>query len=158
MSQSCHCRGGRSDVEISHKMFRIRRSLPKIRSDPARLPRPLQGLAMTSATFSTSKRKNEMYRPASRTVSLSKSPFWPFAKLPSKLQNFFVVLFCNFAAAAGYLTRKDTLTVSLYYRVVVFIAPIQGLCYTVRDAVDWFRFPTARRFLKGSNHSPLQYC
>lgn len=48
--------------------------------------------------------------------------------------------------------------VSLYYRVVVFIAPIQGLCYTVRDAVDWFRFPTARRFLKGSNHSPLQYC
>ena len=67
---------------------------------------------MTSATFSTSKRKNEMYRPASRTVSLSKSPFWPFAKLPSKLQNFFVVLFCNFAAAAGYLTRKDTLTVS----------------------------------------------
>ena len=55
-------------MEISHKMFRIRRSLPKIRSDPARLPRPLQGLAMTSATFSTSKRKNEMYRPASRTV------------------------------------------------------------------------------------------
>ena len=169
-------------------MFRIRRSLPKIRSDPARLPRPLQGLAMTSATFSTSKRINEMYRPASRTVSLSKSPFWPFAKLPSKLQNvfcssvlqfcrcggllnakghpdgflslfsslrnlrldwffdtqtqkrnvppgkpdgqlvkkslrvfcqaafkiakLFVVLFCNFAAAAGYLTRKDTLTVS----------------------------------------------
>lgn len=46
----------------------------------------------------------------------------------------------------------------LYYRVVVFIALIQGLCYTVRDAVDWFRFPTARRFLKGSNHSPLQYC
>ena len=67
MSQSCHCRG-RSDVEISHKMFRIRRSLPKILSDPARLPRPLQGLAMTSATFSTSKRINEMYRPASRTV------------------------------------------------------------------------------------------
>jgi len=111
MSQSCHCRG-RSDVEISHKMFRIRRSLPKIRSDPARLPRPLQGLAMTSATFSTPRRKNEMYRPASRTVSLSKSPFGSFAKLPSKLQNFFVVLFCNFAAAAGYLTRKDTLTVS----------------------------------------------
>ena len=99
-------------MEISHKMFRIRRSLPKIRSDPARLPRPLQGLAMTSATFSTSKRINEMYRPASRTVSLSKSPFWPFAKLPSKLQNFFVVLFCNFAAAAGDQTRKDTLTVS----------------------------------------------
>ena len=81
-----------------------------------------------------------------------------FCQAASKLQNFFVVLFCNFAAAAGDQTRKDTLTVSLYYRVVVFIAPIQGLCYTVRDAVDWFRFPTARRFLKGSNHSPLQYC
>ena len=62
--------------------------------------------------FSTPRHKNEMYRPASRTVSLSKSPFGSFAKLPSKLQNFFVVLFCNFAAAAGYLTRKDTLTVS----------------------------------------------
>ena len=62
--------------------------------------------------FSTPRRKNEMYRPASRTVSLSKSPFGSFAKLPSKLQNFFVVLFCNFAAAAGDQTRKDTLTVS----------------------------------------------
>ena len=47
---------------------------------------------------------------------------------------------------------------SLYYRVVVFKAPLQGLCYTVRDAVDWFHAPTARRFTKGSNHSPLQYC
>ena len=35
-----------------------------------------------------------------------------FCQAASKLQNFFVVLFCNFAAAAGYLTRKDTLTVS----------------------------------------------
>ena len=26
---------------------------------------------------------------------------------------------------------------ALYYRVVVFIAPLQGLCYTARDAVDW---------------------
>ena len=26
---------------------------------------------------------------------------------------------------------------SLYYRVVVIRAPLQGLCYTVRDAVDW---------------------
>ena len=49
-------------------------------------------------------------------------------------------------------------TISLYYRVVVFKAPLQGLCYTVRDAVDWFVSPTARRFMKGSNHSPLQYC
>jgi hypothetical protein len=26
---------------------------------------------------------------------------------------------------------------SLYYRVVVYKAPLQGLCYTVMDAVDW---------------------
>ena len=48
--------------------------------------------------------------------------------------------------------------ISLYYRVVVIRAPLQGLCYNVRDAVDWFSRPTARRFQKGSNHSPLQYC
>ena len=87
-------------------MFRIRRSLPKIRSDPARLPRPLQGLAMTSATFSTSKRKNEMYRPASRTVSLSKSPFWPFAKLPSKLQNVFCSSVLQFCRCGGLFDAK----------------------------------------------------
>ena len=93
-------------MEISHKMFRIRRSLPKIRSDPARLPRPLQGLAMTSATFSTSKRINEMYRPASRTVSLSKSPFWPFAKLPSKLQNVFCNSVLQFCRCGGLFDAK----------------------------------------------------
>ena len=106
MSQSCHCRGGRSDVEISHKMFRIRRSLPKIRSDPARLPRPLRGLAMTSATFSTPRRKNEMYRPASRTVSLSKSPFGSFAKLPSKLQNVFCSSVLQFCRCGGLFDAK----------------------------------------------------
>ena len=47
---------------------------------------------------------------------------------------------------------------SLYYRVVVIRVPLQGLCYTVRDAVDWLSAPTARRFMKGSNHGPLQYC
>ena len=26
---------------------------------------------------------------------------------------------------------------ALYYRVVVIRAPLQGLCYTVKDAVDW---------------------
>ena len=106
MSQSCHCGGGRSDVEISHKMFRIRRSLPKIRSDPARLSRPLQGLAMTSAIFSTSKRINEMYRPESRTVSLSKSPFGSFAKLPSKLQNVFCSSVLQFCRCGGLFDAK----------------------------------------------------
>lgn len=47
---------------------------------------------------------------------------------------------------------------SLYYKIVVFKVPLQGLCYTVRDAVDWLSAPTARRSLKGSNHSSLQYC
>ena len=50
------------------------------------------------------------------------------------------------------------LSTSLYYRVVVIRAPLQGLCYTVRDAVDWFQPPTTRWFQKGSNHSPLQFC
>ena len=93
-------------MEISHKMFPICRSLPKIRSDPARLPRPLQGLAMTSATFSTSKRINEMYRPASRTVSLSKSPFGSFAKLPSKLQNVFCSSVLQFCRCGGLFDAK----------------------------------------------------
>ncbi|RHV76428.1 hypothetical protein DXB06_02020, partial [Butyricicoccus sp. OF13-6] len=36
---------------------------------------------------------------------------------------------------------------TLYYKIVVFKVPLQGLCYTVRDAVDWLSAPTARRFL-----------
>ena len=47
---------------------------------------------------------------------------------------------------------------SLYYRVVVLVPLFRSVCYTVRDAVDWFFPPTARRFTIGSNHSPLQYC
>ena len=54
--------------------------------------------------------------------------------------------------------RREQAFTALYYRVVVIRAPLQGLCYNVRDAVDWFSRPTARRFQKGSNHSPLQYC
>ena len=56
------------------------------------------------------------------------------------------------------MTICVTLFYSLYYRVVVIRAPLQGLCYTVRDAVDWFQPPTTRWFQKGSNHSPLQFC
>ena len=47
---------------------------------------------------------------------------------------------------------------SLYYRVVVIRSPLQGLCYNVKDAVDWFATPTVRRFTEGSDHSPLRYC
>ena len=53
---------------------------------------------------------------------------------------------------------QSSLETTLYYRVVVIRAPLQGLCYTVRDAVDWFQPPTTRWFQKGSNHSPLQFC
>ena len=45
----------------------------------------------------------------------------------------------------------------LYYRVVVIKAPLQGRCYTVRDAVDWCDSPTTRWFSKGSNHSPYTF-
>ena len=33
-------------------------------------------------------------------------------------------------------SRHRCFCASLYYRVVVIRAPLQGLCYTVRDAVD----------------------
>ena len=69
---------------------------------------------------------------------------------------------CSTIKASGAFAKKSErlwLPVSaLYYRVVVIRAPLQGLCYTVRDAVDWSVQPTARRFKKGSNHSPLQDC
>jgi len=37
--------------------------------------------------------------------------------------------------------------ISSYNKFVVFRVPHQGqICYTVNDAVDWFKPPTARRF------------
>ena len=41
------------------------------------------------------------------------------------------------ATATRMLDRMSMPNTSLYYRVVVIKAPLQGLCYTVRDAVDW---------------------
>ena len=181
MSQSCHCEAPRwpwqsrrtvlnfrkisanskhftRDSHVASLLGMTKRRLFAIPMIPRRFPlvfppKPSAGLVFRHPDAKTKCTARQAGRSACQKV--------PSGLLPSCLQNcktYFVVLFCNFAAAAGYLTRKDTLTVPLYYRVVVFIAPIQGLCYTVRDAVDWFRFPTARRFLKGSNHSPLQYC
>ncbi len=42
----------------------------------------------------------------------------------------------------------------LYYKVVEFIVPLQGL-YAILfgDTVDWYIPPTTRWFKKGSNHS-----
>ena len=53
---------------------------------------------------------------------------------------------------------KSHFIFSLYYKVVVYSPYPRGVCYTVKDAVDWLNSPTARRFRIGSNHSPLQYC
>ena len=44
---------------------------------------------------------------------------------------------------------------SLYYKVVVFIAPPQGLCYTARDAVDWYNSPTAETVLERLQPQPF---
>src|SRR5699024_3899992 len=60
------------------------------------------------------------------------------------------------ASRAAHMRCFNTIS-SLYYRVVVIRAPLQGLCYTVRDAVDWCEAPTTRWFSKGSNHSPLYF-
>ena len=48
----------------------------------------------------------------------------------------------------GFLLIKKKLHFPLFYRVVVFIAPLQGLCYTARDAVDWCNSPTAETVLE----------
>ena len=61
----CHSEE-RSDVGISGKMFRIRRDFPEIQNSPARLPRPLRGLAMTKLEHLTS-------REPSGSLRLSKS-------------------------------------------------------------------------------------
>ena len=42
--------------------------------------------------------------------------------------------------------KHDCFILSLYYRVVVFSDLSKVMCYTIRDAVDWFIPPTARRF------------
>ena len=47
------------------------------------------------------------------------------------------------AGIAYLLINVPLFLISLYYRVVVIRAPLQGLCYTVSDAVDWLRSPTA---------------
>ena len=67
-----------------------------------------------------------------------------------------IPIFCSIMSRLCILVYP--LSSSLYYRVVVIRAPLQGLCYTVRDAVDWLVSPTTRWFRKGSNHSPLQFC
>ena len=57
------------------------------------------------------------------------------------------------ASAAGLTDYESFL--SLYYRVVVIKAPLQGLCYTVRDAVDWCFSPTTRMVSERFQPQPL---
>ena len=54
----------------------------------------------------------------------------------------------SIVTAAGIARKNQNIhkVLTLYYRVVVFRAPLQGLCYTVRDAVDWCCPPTTRWF------------
>ena len=80
--------------------------------------------------------------------------FFDYASLVQSLSADQKVNSGSFIGVALYISFCN----SLYYRVVVIRAPLQGLCYTVRDAVDWFQPPTTRWFQKGSNHSPLQFC
>ena len=108
-----------------------------------------------------------------RTGSLGASgPFFTLTSLPPLLAVPFLgplverahrkglLILCDFGASAlcALLLLFPGPPLPLYYRVVVIRAPLQGLCYTVRDAVDWCRSPTTRWFKKGSNHSPLQFC
>ena len=51
--------------------------------------------------------------------------------------------------------REKEVSLSLYYRVVVIKAPLQGLCYTVRDAVDWCFSPTTRMVSERFQPQPL---
>ena len=52
----------------------------------------------------------------------------------------------------------DSKTISLYYRVVVFSDPLQGHVLHCKGCCGLVVLPTARRFKKGSDHSPLQNC
>ena len=45
-------------------------------------------------------------------------------------------------------TLANSIFYTLNYRVVVIKAPLQGLCYTVRDAVDWWHLPTTQMVLE----------
>ena len=55
--------------------------------------------------------------------------------------------------------RKEVeVTQSLYYRVVVIKAPLQGLYYTVRNAVDWLFSPTTQMVPERFQPQPFAVC
>ena len=135
MSQSCHCEAPRwpwqsrrtvlnfrkisanskhftRDSHVASLLGMTKRRLFAIPRIPRRFPlvfppKPSAGLVFRHPDAKTKCTARQAGRSACQKV--------PSGLLPSCLQNcktYFVVLFCNFAAAAGYLTRKDTLTVS----------------------------------------------
>ena len=60
-----------------------------------------------------------------------------FVSFAILIQLLFLILTVFFFDTAWRWFSTAMTILSLYYRVVVIKAPLQGLCYTVRDAVDW---------------------
>ena len=137
MSQSCHCEAPQGpwqsrrtilnfrkisanskhftgDSHVASLLGMTKRRLFAIPRIPRRFPlvfppKPSAGLVFRHPDAKTKCTARQAGRSACQKV--------PSGLLPSCLQNcktYFVVLFCNFAAAAGYLTRKETLTVSFH--------------------------------------------
>ena len=135
MSQSCHCEAPQGPWQSRRTVLNFRKisanskhftgdshvasllgmtkrrlfAIPRIpRCFPLVFPpKPPAGLVFRHPDAKTKCTARQAGRSACQKV--------PSGLLPSCLQNcktYFVVLFCNFAAAAGYLTRKDALTVS----------------------------------------------
>ena len=134
MSQSCHCEAPQGPWQSRRTVLNFRKisanskhftgdshvasllgmtkrrllAIPRIpRCFPLVFPpKPPAGLVFRHPDAKTKCTARQAGRSACQKV--------PSGLLPSCLQNcktYFVVLFCNFAAAAGYLTRKETLTV-----------------------------------------------
>ena len=106
----CHSEE-RSDVGISGKMFRIRRDFPEIQNSPARLPRPLRGLAMTKLEHLTSR------EPSGFPFAFNNPPQRQNCK--TELQN----TFCNFEGSLAKDPKGlfDKLTVRLAGRYISFL-------------------------------------
>ena len=135
MSQSCHCEAPQGPWQSRRTVLNFRKisanskhftgdshvasllgmtkrrlfAIPRIpRCFPLVFPpKPPAGLVFRHPDAKTKCTARQAGRSACQKV--------PSGLLPSCLQNcktYCVVLFCNFAAAAGYLTRKDALTVS----------------------------------------------
>ena len=124
-SNSKHFTG---DSHVASLLGMTKRRLFAIPRIPRRFPlvfppKPSAGLVFRHPDTKTKCTARQAGRSACRKV--------PSGLLPSCLQNcktYFVVLFCNFAAAAGDQTRKDTLTVSFQNCKMKFCSIILQFC------------------------------